>query len=200
MSPTATLTPPTCKQNTPNLDPAMRAELLDLLKTHSFKRGDFVLASGERSNFYLDCRITTLNARGSYLAGHLLYQLLAPCPLDSVGGMVLGAAPLVTAITYRSAEAGHPIEGFLVRKATKSHGTGRLIEGNLAPWMRVALVEDVVTTGSSTLQAIEIIRDAYPQLEISGVVSLVDRQAGGAEAFEKLGIPFQSLYSIQEFL
>ncbi len=183
----------------PHLE-AYRRELFQLIRTLSFRQGDFVLASGQRSSYYLDCRMTTLHGRGSLLIGSLLYDLLAPLQVDAVGGVVIGAAPMVTAITTRSAEAGHPLNGFLIRKEAKGHGTGRGVEGHIAPWMRVALVEDVLTTGGSLLKGIEILRTTYPSLRIVQAVALVDRDAGGREALEKQSIPFRALYNVREFL
>lgn len=179
---------------------AYRQELFELLKQLSFRRGEFVLASGKRANYYIDCRTTTLAGRGSYLIGRLLYEMLEPARIDAVGGVIIGAAPMVTAITCRSAEVGKPIDGFLIRKEAKGHGTGRQIEGHLQPWMRVALVEDVITTGGSLLKGIDAIQRDYPSVEIVQVLSLVDREAGGREALSKAGIPYRSLYSVREFL
>ncbi|MDX2083957.1 MAG: orotate phosphoribosyltransferase [Candidatus Melainabacteria bacterium] len=178
-----------------------RQELLALLTAKSFQRGHFVLASGKTASWYLDCRISALSGRGSYLIGQLLYDAcLEGLHLDAVGGMALGAAPLVTAVTYRSAERGNPLDGFLVRKEAKAYGQGRQIEGNISPWMRVALVEDVATTGGSTIKAAETLRRLYPNIEIVQVVALVDRQAGAAEAFKQAGLPFRSLYRVDEIL
>jgi orotate phosphoribosyltransferase len=178
----------------------MKDELFQIVKRLSFKRGDFVLASGQRSDYYIDCRLSTLDGRGSYLIGHLLYDMLERLHVDAVGGMTLGADPIVSSILYRSAEVGHPLSGFIVRKEAKGHGAARQVEGHLAPWMRIALVEDVVTTGGSTLKAIEAIRRACPSVEIVQVLAIIDRNAGGKEAFSRLGIPFQSLYNVQAFL
>src|SRR6476646_3527234 len=98
---------------------AMKKELFQIVKRLSFKRGDFLLASGQRSDYYVDCRLSTLDGRGAYLIGHLLYDWLADLHVDAVGGMTLGADPIVSSITYRSAEVGHPMPGFIVRKEAK---------------------------------------------------------------------------------
>jgi orotate phosphoribosyltransferase len=179
---------------------AMKEELFHLVKRLSFKTGDFILASGQRSNYYVDCRLSTLDGRGAYLIGHLMHELLENLNIDAVGGMTLGADPMISSVIYRSAAVGHPIPGFIVRKEAKGHGAARQIEGHIAPWMRVALVEDVVTTGGSTLKAIEAIQKAYPTVQIVQILSIIDRNAGGAEAFSRLQIPFQALYNVKEFL
>ena len=177
-----------------------RQRLFELLKEYSFKKGDFVLASGKRSNFYLDCRMTTLHSEGSKLIGKLMAEKLRDDHLDAVGGMTMGADPIVSAITVQSELAGQGINGFLVRKESKGHGTGKQVEGHLEPWMRVALVEDVATTGGSTLKAIKAVRNACPSVQIVKVMAIVDREAGAKEAFASVGVPFEVLYSIQEFL
>lgn len=178
----------------------MRQELFEIIKKRSFQRGSFRLASGEMSDYYLDCRMSTLDGRGAYLIGQLLYDMLEALNLDAVGGMTLGADPMIASVIYRSAELGQPIPGFIVRKSAKGHGTGRQVEGHLQPWMRVALLEDVVTSGGSTLKAIEAVKRAHPTVKIEKVVALVNRNAGGAEAFSRLGIPFEALYNVRAFL
>jgi orotate phosphoribosyltransferase len=177
-----------------------RNELFQIVKRLSFKRGDFILASGQRSSYYVDCRMSTLDGRGSYLIGQLLYEQLKDLHIDAVGGMTLGADPIISSILYRSAEEGRPLQGFIVRKEAKGHGAGRQIEGHLEPWMRIALVEDVVTTGGSTLKAIEAIRKSYPTVQIVQILSIIDRNAGGKEAFTRLQIPYQALYPVESFL
>lgn len=177
-------------------------ELFELMKELSFKKGDFTLASGKKSNFYMDCRMTTLHGRGSYLIGRLLYDRIQELPtaVDVVGGMSMGADPMVSAVICRAAEMGQLINGFLVRKEAKGHGTGRQVEGYMQPWMRVVVLEDVVTTGGSAVKAIEAIRREAPQAEVVSVLSLVDRCEGGADVFKKMGIPYQTLFGIDAFL
>jgi orotate phosphoribosyltransferase len=181
-----------------------QAELFALLQQYSFKRGNFTLASGAKSTWYLDCRVTALHGRGSLLIGQLFTNTLKNLPhgttVQAVGGMMLGAAPLVTAVTVASAMAGSPIDGFLVRKEAKQYGGGQQIEGNLPASGNIVLLEDVVTTGGSTLKAIDAIKKQAPHLNIVGVLALVDRNAGGSEKFNALQIPFHALYSVQTFL
>jgi orotate phosphoribosyltransferase len=193
----------TLQFNTPHLQLA-QAELFALLQQYSFKRGNFTLASGAKSTWYLDCRVTALHGRGSLLIGQLFTHTLKNLPhgtsIQAVGGMVLGAAPLVTAVTVASAMAGYPVDGFLVRKEAKQYGGGKQIEGNLPVSGNIVLLEDVVTTGGSTLKAINAIKKQAPHLNIVGVLALIDRNAGGAEKFSALQIPFHALYSVQAFL
>ncbi len=177
-----------------------RQQLFNLLKTHSFKTGHFVLASGKTSNYYMDCRMTTLQAEGARLIGELFFDALKNDHLDTVGGVALGAVPMVSAISTASAYAGHLLNGFLIRKESKGYGTSRQIEGHIEPWMRVAIVEDVVTSGGSLIKGIKAVQAEYPSVDIVKVVSIVDRQAGGKENIEALGIPFESLFTVDEFL
>ncbi|MCS6267747.1 MAG: orotate phosphoribosyltransferase [Vampirovibrio sp.] len=181
-----------------------QAELFSLLQQYSFKRGDFTLASGAKSTWYLDCRVTALHGRGSLLIGqlfnHVVHNLPQGTTVQAVGGMALGAAPLVSAVTVASAMAGNPINGFLVRKEAKLYGGGKQIEGNLPVSGNIILVEDVVTTGGSTIKAINAIKQQAPHLTIVGVLALVDRNAGGAEQFKALHVPFHALYNVQAFL
>jgi orotate phosphoribosyltransferase len=189
------------------IDP--RNGLLDLIATHSFRLGDFTLASGQKSDYYIDCRTTTLHAEGGRLAGLVLYDLIRehiPTAV-AVGGLTMGADPLVSNIASASAWAaadyaeirelsttlelededpGPPpslIHGFLVRKAEKTHGTGRRIEGFCQPGAAVVIVDDVCTTGGSTITAIEATRDAG--MIVAGVLCLVDREQGGRLNIER---------------
>lgn len=180
------------------MDP--RETLLDLLASLSFRLGEFTLASGQTSDYYIDCRITTLHAEGGRLAGIvLLDEIRAHFPsAKAIGGLTMGADPLVSNIASASAweladhreflaldpDEDHGPEptllnGFLVRKAGKTHGTGRLIEGFLEPGADVVIVDDVCTTGGSSLQAIEAVRASG--MNVVGVFALVDREQGGAD-------------------
>ncbi len=181
-----------------------RTTLLNLIAQHSFRLGDFVLSSGARSDYYIDCRTTTLHADGGRLAGLLLYDLIRTHNLHpaAIGGLTLGADPLVSNIASASAwrRAEDPatplVHGFLVRKAEKSHGTGRRIEGFCQPGSRVVIVDDVCTTGGSTINAIAAAREAG--MEVAGVLCLVDRQEqNGRAAVETAanGAPFLALFT-----
>jgi orotate phosphoribosyltransferase len=204
-----------------------RTALLDLIATLSFKLGDFTLASGQKSDYYIDCRTTTLHAEGGRLAGLVLYELIRehmPSAV-AVGGLTMGADPLVSNTASASAwaladynellELGASLEldnddpgpapalihGFLVRKTEKAHGTGRRVEGFLQPGAEVVIVDDVCTTGGSTITAIEATREAG--MIVVGVLCLVDREQGGrlnieralAEVPSDEDIPFLSVFT-----
>ena len=214
-----------------------KTALLHLIATLSFKLGDFTLASGKKSDYYIDCRITTLHAEGGRLSGLVLYDLIQQLPnasqIEAVGGLTMGADPLVsnTASASAWAAADHAeilelstalelgdeslgdegpelpptlIHGFLVRKAEKTHGTGRRIEGFLRPGAHVVIVDDVCTTGGSTITAIEATREAG--MHVAAVLCLVDREQGGRANIERAlaeipsddsahGIPFLSVFT-----
>ncbi|MCA9798137.1 MAG: orotate phosphoribosyltransferase [Cyanobacteria bacterium HKST-UBA04] len=178
--------------------------LFEILSQRSFKRGTFTLASGKTSTYYMDGRLTTLSADGSKIIGELLFEHLGPLKLDAVGGMTMGADPIVTAVTVESARQGQPIDGFLVRKEAKGHGTKKQVEGNLKDGDRVVLLEDVMTTGGTVLQAAQAVRQAFPQVDIVKVVTLVDRNEGGVEAtratLAEAGLAYEALLTIEAFL
>ncbi|MGH9617689.1 MAG: orotate phosphoribosyltransferase [Acidobacteriaceae bacterium] len=184
-----------------------RAQLLHLIATLSFRLGDFTLSSGAHSDYYIDCRTTTLHAEGGRLAGLALYNLIRQHNLrpQAVGGLTMGADPLVSNIASASAwdHLQHPdallIHGFLVRKSEKAHGTARRIEGFSEPGARVVIVDDVCTTGASTIQAIEAARAA--NFQVVGVLCLVDRQEmNGRDAIEAAaaGAPFLPLFTAND--
>jgi orotate phosphoribosyltransferase len=167
-----------------------RDELLELLATRSFRLGEFTLSSGGKSDYYIDCRTTTLNAYGAELTGRVFLELIQQqgWQPQAVGGLTLGADPIVVANSVISSQAGAPIHGFLVRKAEKAHGMGRRVEGFQEKGARVVIVDDVCTTGGSTIQAIEAAREFG--FNIAGVACLVERlEAGGRPAVEKAAAP-----------
>lgn len=159
-----------------------RERLLEMLARRSFRLGTFKLASGAVSSYYLDCRLTTLSAEGGWLAGQVFLEQIRrlPEPPELAGGLTLGADPIVTSIAVLSAQSPPAINGFLVRKAEKAHGAGRLIEGEIRPGQRAVIVEDVCTTASSALQAVEAA--AAAQLQIAAVLCLVEREEAGGRA------------------
>lgn len=178
-----------------------RERLLHLLRTHSFERRHVVLASGRESNFYIDCKRTTLMAEGHWLVGRLLLDRILRLsePVAAVGGLTLGADPIASAVSMASWMAARPLQAFLVRKEAKGHGTRRFIEGPpLQPGTRVAIVEDVVTTGGSGLKACERAEEAG--LVVAGVFALVDRLEGGREAFEARGYRLETLFTRRDFM
>jgi orotate phosphoribosyltransferase len=169
-----------------------RSALISLLRERSVKRGDFTLASGKRSEFYIDARLTTMSPEGLSLIGALGLETLRETgwPVDSIGGLTLGADPIAYAISYASVSA-KPLRAFTVRKESKTHGTGKLIEGPFREGDHVAVIEDVITTGGSAIRATEAIRKAGGI--VVGVLALVDREEGGRESIAALGIPVISL-------
>ncbi len=204
--------------------PDIRESLLDLIATHSFKLGDFTLSSGQKSDYYIDCRTTTLHAEGGRLAGLVLYEEIRDNfpTAQAVGGLTMGADPLVSNTASASAwaaadyaevielaeememEAGDEgeapalIHGFLVRKAEKAHGTGRRVEGFLKPGADVVIVDDVCTTGGSTITAIEATRAAG--MNVVGILCLVDREQGGRKSIEAAAgdAPFIAIFTASD--
>lgn len=168
-------------------------ELEALLQERSVRRGDFVLASGQRSTYYIDCRLTTMSARGQVLIGALGLEAVraAGWQADAIGGLTMGADPVAYAVAAASAGAPPAIDAFSVRKETKAHGTGQLIEGNFKPGSRVVVVEDVITSGGSALKAVEAVQRAGGS--VLGVLAVVDREQGGRAAIEGAGIQVVAL-------
>jgi orotate phosphoribosyltransferase len=174
--------------------------LIQLLAHRSARRGQFTLASGRTSTLYIDARLTTMSPEGLSLIGPLGYAALRDSGWNAVaaGGLTLGADPVAYAISYASALAGHPLRAFTVRKEAKAHGTGRRIEGPFAAGDRVAIIEDVITTGGSALKAAEAVHAEGG--EIAGVLALVDREEGGREAIEAAGYPVLALTRAAEIV
>ncbi|MCL5966732.1 MAG: orotate phosphoribosyltransferase [Deltaproteobacteria bacterium] len=176
-----------------------RERLLAILKERSYQKKRVILSSGRESDFYIDCRQATLDAEGAVLTGRLFCGMLERGEYpETVGGITLGADPIVTAISVTSFLRGRPIPAFIIRKEPKKHGTAQWIEGtwNLRPGMRAAIVEDVVTTGASTLKAIE--RAQLGGLVVSRVLVLVDRNEGGAEALAGRGYRLEPMFVREE--
>ncbi|MGD0930208.1 MAG: orotate phosphoribosyltransferase [Candidatus Korobacteraceae bacterium] len=178
-----------------------REQLLALLAEKSFRLGQFTLSSGATSDYYIDCRLTTLDANGALVTGQTVLHEIESRGWrpDAIGGLTMGADPVVVATSVISAQQGKPIHGFLVRKAEKTHGTGQRIEGFRQKAARVVIVDDVCTTGASTVQAIEAAREYG--FEVVGVMCLVDRQeANGRANVEKAAAPapFVALFTANE--
>ena len=164
----------------------MKQELIDLLCRKSFKYSDepaFKLVSGRMSRFYVNCKPTTLNPRGMYLVGHLVFDAISDTDVVGVGGLTFGADPIAVAAAFVSELQGQPIQAFSIRKTQKDHGIVRWLEGDLQPGDRVAIIDDVATTGGSTIQAIE--RARSEGLDVVRAVVLVDRQEGGLDNIRK---------------
>ena len=174
--------------------------LVQLLASKSAKRGEFTLASGRSSTLYIDARLTTMSPEGLTIIGaqglHALRD--AGWAVEAVGGLTLGADPIAYAIAYASAGTDRPIRAFTVRKETKSHGMGRLIEGPFQPGDRVAVIEDVITTGASAIKAVQAVKAAGGK--IIGVLALVDRELGGREALEIEGLEVIALTRASEIV
>ncbi len=183
-----------------SLEP-QRQRLLTLLRELAFQEREVTLSSGQKSNFYIDCKTVSLRAEGHVLIGQLFaaaLQRLAPAAV-AVGGLTLGADPLASATAIACFLGGTPRDAFIVRKEAKAHGTQKWLEGaaHLRAGAKVAIVEDVVTTGASTLKAVERVREAG--FEVLQVLALVDRLEGGREAVER-EVPLFSLFNKKDFL
>lgn len=175
-----------------------KQSLVSLVRQKALKFGDFTLASGKRAKYYLDGKQVTLDAAGARLVAEGLLDLIAADTMPTaVGGMSIGADPITAAVVTMSAVRETPLVGFMVRKESKGHGTNKFVEGPVKPGDTAVIVEDVVTTGGSSLQAIE--RAEAFGLKILGVLAIIDRMEGGAEAFQQRGYKFASLLSIRDF-
>ena len=175
----------------------LRQHLLDLFCQLAYQEGDFVfLSSGQRSSYYINGKQVTLHPQGALAIGRILLSHL-PIDTQAVAGLTLGADPIVTAVSVVSAYEDRPIPALIIRKEAKGHGTRAYIEGPiLSAGSPVVVLEDVVTTGQSALKAVERLRQA--DYIVNQVIALVDRQQGGAELYQSVGLKFQSIFSIQE--
>jgi orotate phosphoribosyltransferase len=185
----------------PGLFESHRLRLGELLKRLAYEEREVTLASGRKSNFYIDCKQAVLTAEGHFLTGWLMGQVLAERAPEvlAVGGLTMGADPLASAVSTMSYLAGRPLPAFYVRKEAKGHGTGAWLEGvkSLRPGMPVAILEDVVTTGGSALKAITRAREFG--LEVKLIIGLVDREEGGREALEAEA-PLVTLFRKRDFV
>ncbi len=170
--------------------------LVALVRETALEFGDFTLASGKKASFYLDCRKLTLDSAGANLVAEGMLQLLGDPLPDAVGGMAIGADPITAAIITVAGQRGHRLRGFIVRKEAKSHGRGRQVEGPVQSGDHVVVVEDVVTTGGSSLAAIERAEEAG--LIVDGVLAIIDRLEGGREAFAAAGYQLRTLLTIHD--
>lgn len=174
-----------------------RQYLIRLFHERALKFGDFTLASGKKSSYYLDGKQISLHSSSLRQVSHGLLDLLSDVAFDAIGGMTIGADPIVGGVLVAAAECGRSIDGFLVRKEAKGHGTQRYIEGPVRPGAKVVVIDDVVTTGGSALQAVDRIVEFG--CEVVCVVGIVDRKEGGAANFAARNLPFRSLLTIEDF-
>ncbi len=183
------------------IDPEKRTRLFELLRERSYEKKRVILTSGRESDFFVDCKQTALTAEGHALVGELMFELLAelPEPVEAVGGVELGGCPLASAVSLVSFQKGRGLPALYIRKSQKEHGSQKLIEGDksFVPGMRVALLEDVITTGGSSLRAVDVLEGAGAR--VVGIVALVDREEGGSEAIGKRGISLKSLTRKSDF-
>lgn len=177
-----------------------RTRLARLLMEKSYVEGEVTLTSGRTSDYYFDCKQTALHPEGSYLLGLMFLDILKDYDIAGVGGMTLGADPLVSAVTVLSHANKRPLPGFIVRKQPKGHGTNQYLEGmsNFASGAKVALLEDVVTTGGTLVKACDRVRDAG--LEIAAVICVLDREEGGRENLAQAGYNLKSIFTRSELL
>ena len=179
-------------------DSSVIRDLIGLVETKALRRGTFRLASGREASFYLDAKQVVLDAHGAMLVGRAILdrlRALGPLP-DAVGGMSIGADPITSAVITMAGVEGLPLKGFMVRKEPKDHGTKKYVEGPVQPGQRVVIVEDVTTTGGSSLLAIDRVREFG--LVVERVVTVIDRLAGAEAAFAARGIPLESLVTIRD--
>lgn len=179
----------------------MKERLIKLLIDKAFKYSEepvFKLVSGRMSNYYFNCKAVTLHPEGMHLIGNLIYDMIRDSGARGIGGLTLGADPIADAVAYTSYLKGNPVEAFVVRKSAKSHGTMQWIEGNVQKGDRVVIVDDVITTGKSTIEAINRAKEAG--LDIAKVIALVDRQEGGRENIETLGFNVEPVVTREEVM
>lgn len=173
-------------------------QLLELLTARSFRRGTYTLASGATSSYYIDGRTSAVFSKGAFLIGQVLYERTKDLAIDAIGGMEVGAVPLTAAATIHYHLNGRTMEGFWVRDKAKAHGMRKLVEGGaVGPSSRVVVLDDVITTGGSSVKAIEAVRELGGEVVLA--LALVDRLQGAAKTFRELDIEFRSVFTIRDF-
>jgi orotate phosphoribosyltransferase len=175
-----------------------RNKLFMLLRERAFRRGRVVLASGKESDYYFDMKPAMLDPDGATLMADLILTEIHGVSADAVGGLEMGAVPLIAPVAMKSPEHGRYLPGFFVRKAVKDHGTKKRVDGNDITGKSVVILEDVTTTGSSAMDAVKAVEDAGAKVAL--VIAILDRGEGAAELYAKAGIPFKSLFKAEEFL
>ena len=176
----------------------IKDRLLALIRERAFRQGDFTLASGEKSDYYIDGRMIGVHPEGAALIGQAIYERIKDLGIDAIGGLAVGAVPLVASTMVICHQQGLAVEGFWVRDAVKDHGTKKLIEGNLAPGSRVVILDDVMTSGGSAQKAIDAVLGQGGT--VIRVIALVDRGRGAKELFEKQGLVYEPLFTINDLL
>lgn len=177
----------------------MKERLREILLEKSVVKGrEFKLASGKTSDFYVDARVTTLDAEGAALCGRIFLHMLSGFKVDAVGGYSIGADPIVSAIAVISHLEMRPLPAFIIRKEEKSHGTRKMIEGNFRSGMRVALFDDVITSGGSIIKGARQVEAEGGKVEV--IMAVLDRQEGGREAIEGHGYRFMSIFTKKDLL
>ena len=179
-------------------DLELRNKLFALLKESAFMRGRIVLASGRESDFYFDMKPAMLDPDGAGLMAELILQELQWVKADCIGGLEMGAVPLIAPVAMRSLDFGRRLPGFFVRKAVKDHGTKKRVDGADIAGKTVVILEDVTTTGGSAMDAVKAVQDAGAKVAL--MLSILDRGEGAADLYAKAGIPFKSLFRAEEFL
>ena len=178
----------------------MKEELIELLREKAYRTGDFTLSSGKKSKHYVNCKPVTLNGEGLYYAAVSLLDLVKP-DVKAVAGLTLGADPLVSAVTMHCYQVWRPLDGLIIRKEPKGHGTASQIEGplgNIPKGSKIVVLEDVTTTGASSLKAAKVLRDYGFVVEL--IATVLDRQEGAAAAIAAEGLELQSLITMEELL
>jgi orotate phosphoribosyltransferase len=175
-----------------------RGKLFALLKEKAFRRGKVILASGRESDYYFDMKPAMLDPDGAELMAELILQQIQDVEADCVGGLEMGAVPLIALVAMQSRNFGRDLPGFFVRKAVKDHGTQKRVDGNDIDGKTVIILEDVTTTGASAMDAVKAVTEAGAKVAL--VISILDRGEGAADLYAKAGIPFKSLFTAEEFL